>query len=163
VTFAVEVADDRSWACVAAAGACPSGVHVEAVDYRPGAGWIVARVKELASRHVAANVIVRPGSQAGALIPDLVDGGLRVVKATTQDYAQACGMFYDAVVEGSLRHIGQAELDVSVSGAVKRTAGDAFVWDQRKSTLDISPLGACTLAAWGHKTHGAVDVSEAVW
>jgi len=84
------------------------------------------------------------------------------VKASSQDYAQGCGDLYDAVIDQELRHLGQGELDMSVMGAKKRPAADAFVWDRRKST-DITPLAAVTLAFWGHVTHGVVDVSESVW
>jgi hypothetical protein len=42
-------------------------------------------------------------------------------------------------------------------------SADAWVWDRRKSGLDISPLVAVTLAAWAHKAHGAMDILASVW
>jgi hypothetical protein len=164
VTFCVDVAEDRSWASIGAAGeGSGGGLHVEVVDYKAGTGWLVKRIVEVASRHVAANVVIQPNSPAGSMIAELDEAGLRIMKVNTVEYAQACGMFYDAVTDGAIRHIGQPELNFAVNGTIKRPSGDAFVWDRRKSSIDISPLTAVTLAAWGHKTHGAVDVSEAVW
>lgn len=149
VTFAIEVSESRQWACIGAAGEGTSAVHVGSVDYREGTSWIVEKAKELAALRPEAFFVVRPGSEAGALIGDLENAGLKLLKASLQDYAQACGDFTDAVVDQEVRHLGQPALDVSVAGAKKRTSGDASVWDQRKS-LDITPLAAVTLALWGH-------------
>jgi hypothetical protein len=162
VTFALEVAEDRSWAAIGGSGDGASGMHGEVIDYRQGTGWVVSRVVDLTERHISAAVIVRPGSPAGALIQDLVDAGVRVIKASAQEYAQACGMFFDAVVEGQFRHLGQPELDYSVRAAQQKRAGDAWVWDIR-GDAEISPLVAVTLALWGHKVHGGIDITESVW
>jgi hypothetical protein len=137
-------------------------MHGEVIDYRQGTGWVVSRVVDLTERHISAAVIVRPGSPAGALIQDLADAGVRVIKASAQEYAQACGMFFDAVVEGQFRHLGQGELDYSVRAAQQKRAGDAWVWDIR-GDAEISPLVAVTLALWGHKVHGGIDITESVW
>jgi hypothetical protein len=163
VMFGVEVAEDRSWGCIAAAGAGSAGFHGEYVDYRPDTAWIVRRAGELAEKHPSTGFVVRPSSPAGSLIAGLERAGLRVVPASQQDYAQACGDFYDLVNEGEFRHPGQAALDVAVSGAQKKRSADTFVWDLRTPSLDISPLVAVTLATWGFKVHGTVDVSESVW
>jgi hypothetical protein len=60
----------------------------------------------------------------------------------------ACGLASDDVKEGRWRHLGQQELNDAVTGAVKRAVGDRFAWGRRKSTCDISPLEAVTLAAY---------------
>lgn len=148
VTFAIEVAEDRQWSCVAAAGTGPFGMHVESVDYRPGTDWVVPRAVALAAAHRKSRFVVQSEAAAGALITDLKKAGVIVVSASGSDYAHACGDFYDGVVNAEIRHLGQAELDMSAAGAQKKARGDAFVWDRRKS-LDISPLAAVTLAFWG--------------
>lgn len=148
VSFAVEVAEDRSWSCIAAAGKGGLGVHVESVAYQPGTDWVVARAKALSAVHRSSAFVIQPSSAAGALSADFRNAGLTVVDVSAQQYAQACGDLFDAVVNGELKHLAQPELDISVSGAKKKTAGDAFVWDRRRS-LDISPLAAVTLAFWG--------------
>lgn len=162
VTFAVEVSEDRSWSSIAGFGDCADWMHGEVIDYRPDAQWVGRRIAELAGRHVSAAVIIRPGSPAGALIQDLEDRGVRVIKASAQEYAQACGMVYDAVVAGQIRHLSQPELNMSVRHAQRKPAGDAWRWDPRGS-IDITPWIAFTMALWGHKVHGANDITEAVW
>lgn len=149
-SFALEVAEDRSWSCVAAAGRSSDGTMVvDAAEYRPGVDWVVGRLAELARRRRESSVVVQPTSAAGALIADLVAARVRVVQAKAVDYAQACGVFFDLVVSGGLAHLGQPHLDVNVAGAHRRPSSDAWVWDRRRSGLDISPLVAATLAVWG--------------
>jgi hypothetical protein len=52
------------------------------------------------------------------------------------------------VTDGKLLHEGYPELDAAVKGAVAVTVGDRRKWGRWKSTADISPLGAATVAAW---------------
>jgi len=97
------------------------------------------------------------------LIPALTDAQVPVVEMSQLEYAQACGMFYDLVVDGGLRHSGQAAVDASVRGAVKRPSGDSFMWDRRKAGFDLSPLIALTNAAWGFTVHGNTDLWGGVY
>jgi phage terminase large subunit-like protein len=151
--YALEVAEDRKWSCVAAAGDCPSGTYVEYGAYQKGTGWVLPWFKELASRR-RVRVVVQPSSPAGSLIADLEEAQIEVIKASTQDYAQACGDFFDGVVDrGDVRHGGQEALDIAVGSAVTKRSADAWVWDRRNPKTDISPLAAVTLAAWGHRVH----------
>lgn len=169
VMFGLAVAEDRAWAAIVAAGDGPRGLHVELtgddrqLDYRAGTGWVVARLLELTTRHSTSGVVIRPHSPAGSLVAELREAGVRVVEANTPEYAQACGMFYDLAAAGEVTHRDQPALTMAVRGAVKRYSGDAFVWDARKSSIDIAPFEGATLAAWGHKVHAAVDITEAVW
>jgi phage terminase large subunit-like protein len=56
----------------------------------------------------------------------------------------------DAVNAGTLRHLGQASLDIAIRGAVLRTGTDgAVVWSQRNSQTEITALMACTVALGG--------------
>jgi hypothetical protein len=162
-TFAVEVSEDRSWGCIGAAGEGPVGIHVEVGENRRDVGWIVPRAVEIAGKNPHSSFVVQRSSAAGALIPALQDAGVRVLEASVADYVQACGMFFDAVAEKALRHLGQAEVDTAVRGATKRASGDAFKWDRRNPNLDISPLAAETLAYWGHVTNPPVDLWGSVF
>lgn len=150
--YALAVADDREWACVGAAGNNAEGFcHVEYGVYRQGTAWVVDWLADLAARR-SVRVVIRPGSQAGSLIPELVARKVTVEKASAQDYAQACGAFYDSVTgTRDIRHTGQSALEIAVSMAQTRRSADAMVWDQRNPATDISPLEAVTLAAWGFR------------
>lgn len=152
-TYALSVAENREWACAGAAGAFQDGLlHVETGRYSRGTHWVVDFLADLASRR-RIQVVVRPDSPAGSLIPELEQRKVAVVKAPLADYRAACGQLHDSVVDSAtLKHPGHAALDIAVAGAVKRVSGDAWVWDLRTPTTDISPLEAVTLAAWGARS-----------
>lgn len=149
VSLAVDVTPDRSMACLAAAGPRADGkVHVEVVAHDRGTSWLVARTVKVAKAKGVSTVTLEPGSPAGSLAGDFERAGLVVIPVTAREYGQACGKFYDRTVDGTLAHIGQEPLDLAVEGARKRTLGEAWAWDRRTPTVDISPLVAVTLAAW---------------
>lgn len=176
VTFAVDIAEDRSWSCIAAAGRPRSNgpvdetddvtplVHFESADYRLGTDWLVGRCEELAERHISAAFIVQANTHAASLVTDMRNAGLYVIEASGADYAKACGRLFDAVRDGTARHIGQPEMNSAQRGARKKNAGDgSFVWDRRTENVDISPLSAGTLAFWGFLEYGSVDITDSVW
>lgn len=147
--FALDVSEDRAWSSFAAAGrstADPDAVAVEVVDARRGTGWVADRAKDLCARW-GGELLLAKGSPAAALAADLVAAGVPVREVSTEDQAKACGVFYDAVVTGRLHHRGQGVLDVAVAGATQRHMNDTWLWSRRRSSVDISPLVAVTLAA----------------
>jgi hypothetical protein len=64
------------------------------------------------------------------------------------EYGESCGAFVDAVGEGTIRHIGQEELERAIRGAKVRPLVDRWAWSRTRSLVDISPLVAATLALW---------------
>lgn len=152
VAFAVEVNGARSVAAIGVAGAREDGrQHVEVIDHRPGTAWVVGRVTELAEKWRPCAVVVDEKGAAGSLVAPLRDAGVEVLVPTARDVAAAAGRFYDACQPGTgtLRHRGQAELDGAVAAAATRPLGDAWTWDRRKPSSDITSLVAVTLALWG--------------
>lgn len=145
--YGLAVADDRSWACVGAAGAGPQGqTHVEYGKYAASTSWVVEYLADLAARR-SVRVAVRVGSQAASLIDALEGRKVDVTRVSMADYAGFCGNFHDSVTKTrDIRHHSQTALDISVSAAQTRRHGDAFVWEQRNPHTDISPLEAVTLA-----------------
>lgn len=156
VAFAVDTTPERSHTAIGAASRRADGrLHVEVVEHRRGTGWVVPRLLELSGRWSPCAVAVDPGGPAGSLIPDLEAAGIEVLKAGSRDVAQACGGFIDAVrpAEGEppLRHLDDPALNAAIKGARRRDLGDgASAWSRRAAVVDISPLVAVTLAAWGH-------------
>jgi hypothetical protein len=55
-------------------------------------------------------------------------------------------VFFDAVDQRTLRHLGTLEMTTALRGAVKRPLGDAWAWSRKSSSVDICPLVAATLA-----------------
>jgi hypothetical protein len=101
-------------------------------------------------------VVVDPGSPAGSLLVDLAAAGVPTVTVSAREYAQACGMVFDAIADGQVRHLEQPVLNGAVAAARKRVLGDAWAW-ARKTGGDISPLVAVTLSHWGLVKAGQGD------
>lgn len=151
VVFAVDVTPDRSSAVIAVAGYRTDGLlHTEVIFRERGTAWVQGELVRLADRYDPLATVIDPASPAGSLIAEVEQAGVAVTRPTARDAAQACGQFYDAVVHTkSLRHLGQTALDAAVAGAARRTVSDAWCWDRKTLTVDLSPLVAATLAAWG--------------
>lgn len=163
MAFAVEVGPERRTAAIAAAGLRRDGkLHVEVTsdrdgeyDHRPGTEWVVPRLLELVRKWRPCAVVLDPGSHALALVEPVKQAGIEIVEPfTARDAAAACSQFYDACQQRELRHLGQGRLTSAVAGAQTRPLGDQWAWDRRTPSVDISPLTACTLAAWGFNKFG---------
>jgi hypothetical protein len=155
VCFAYDVQPSRESASIGVAGFRPDGqLHVEVVEQRAGTGWVAPRLAELVAAHgTVREGVVYDGSGPGAsLAPEIAEAGVKLHDATAREHAQACGMLFDRVERGTLRHLGTPELVNALRVAVKRPLGDAWAWDRRTTAVDISPLVAVTLAAWGAST-----------
>jgi hypothetical protein len=149
VCFALDVPPDRSAAAVAVCGWRPDRRrHTEIVDHRPGTDWVVGRLTELTRRWAPLPVVLDPAAPAGSLGLDLAAAGVPTDAISTREYGQACGLFYDAVVDAGVAHLDQPVLNAAVNSARKRVLADAWAWTRRTGG-DISPLVAVTLAHWG--------------
>jgi hypothetical protein len=90
---------------------------------------------------------------AASLLPELAEYRIEPVVTGAAQMAQACGAFYDAVVDDvSVRHIGQEPLDAALNAARKRELMDTWAWGRKASSADITPLVSVTLAHWGLAT-----------
>jgi hypothetical protein len=159
--FALEVAWDRSYSAICAAGPRLDGLsHVELIAYQAGTDWVVPWLeKRMRQCHV---VVVDRSAPGGSLLTEMVSAGLRLKIVGTRDHAQACGALYDAVVTEQIRHIGQEPLNVALSAAVTRQLSDVWVWDRKQSPVDISPITAATLALWGTALYPLYDLIDTV-
>ena len=149
IAIAVDVALDLSWSSIAIAGHREDGLlHVEVVQCLPGIAQTVEVLAKMATKHNAP-VWLNPRSEASGLARGLADAGVAVSEIGGLDFMKACVQFRQQVTAGQLRHRNQDVLNVAVSGAAVRAVGDGWVWAGRTSHVDISPLMAVTLAAWG--------------
>lgn len=135
-------------------------------DHRAGTDWVVPRIADLKSRHRIAAIVIDPMSPASILIPAAEKAGLDLTLTNTRDVAQAFGLFLEWVVQGKLVHLGHQNEDLrnAVAGAARREIGDGqYAWSRKSTTIDISPLCAATLAAWGaHKFGRGYNVLHSV-
>jgi hypothetical protein len=104
--------------------------------------------------------VVDGSGPAGSLIPDLEKAGLTVHPVTSRELIDACGGFYDAVLESKIRIRRNPKLDEAAAGAARRRVGDAWAWTRKSAAADISPLVAATLAIWGATHLGGGSVYE---
>lgn len=152
VAIGVDVPPDRSSATVAVAGVREgeSEVSVELFQQGEGTDWVAPALRELLDARGRVPVLVDGSSAAAALEADFRAHRVRAQFLSTRVYAQACGAFFDAVVNGRLRHHGQRDLDraVGVAGQSMKGAG-LWVWKRPDSTHNIAPLCAATLAVHG--------------
>jgi hypothetical protein len=150
VCFAFDVKPDRSAAAIALAGWRADGLsHVQVVDHRAGTAWVPARLAELTQHHASLAVRCDLRGPAASLLGEVQNAGVTVETMNANEFAQGCGLFFDAVDEETVRHTGNPGLLAAVRGAGCRPLGDAWAWSRKSSTVDISPLVACTLALWG--------------
>jgi hypothetical protein len=150
IVLAFDVTPDRGRSAIAVAGKCADGRrHLEVVAHEAGTAWVPDRLDQLKRKHGAVAVVCDVSGPANSLLPDLARLGIDVTTVTTKEHGQACGLLYDAVVEGSVRHLGTEELTAAIDSAIKRHVGDVWLWNRRSSSNDISPLVAVTLALWG--------------
>jgi hypothetical protein len=155
--FALDVAPSRAWAAIGVAGRNASDlVHVEvtgrggAVDHRRGTEWVVPRLLELQGTFPDLRVSVAASSAAEGLKSELEAVGIPVDVVSGRDVQAACGLFFDYASTKRLAHLGQPALDSAVAAAKKRVEDGetAWVWGRKRSTADITPLYAVTLALW---------------
>ena len=146
----VAATPDRTAASIAFAGGGVVELALDANRRRvPVAfGALAADVIRIA-RELDAMVMIDPAGPAGFILPELESAYVPVTKLTGQAMGQACGWLYSAVNDGSFRVRKNPELDSAVAGARQQDKGDVWVWARKDSTVDVSPLEAVTLAAWG--------------
>lgn len=166
VAFAVDVTPDRRWSSIAVAGELESGgVHLEVIEHRPGTGWVAERMRELVERYEPCAVVLDPAGPAGSLIAAFNAVDVDLETPTAREIGQACGQLFDGICgeTPSMWHTGQPELTTALAGAETRPLGDAWAWARKNVTVDISPLVAVTLAAYGFELHGRNSVPLVAW
>lgn len=153
VVFSIDVPPSRDRAYIAAASVRDDGrVHVEVVDQGDLTGWVPARLAELLSRHPGARIVIDGRTAAGAFEEEFKRYRLPVNFVRFQDYARACGLIFDAIRDGQVRHIGQELLDLAVDGVRVKPVGESlWKWIRATPSSDISPLVAVTIAFFGAK------------
>ncbi len=148
VCLAFDVSPDRRTSIVAAGRNEQGHLHVEVIHSGAGTGWVTDRLAALYSKHEVVEIVCDGYGPSAAIARKADDAGIKVHRLDAGQYGIACGAFADAVGESSLRHLGQGELAAAIRGAKARPLVDRWAWSRTKSSVDISPLVAGTLAVW---------------
>lgn len=152
LVMAVDVNPLRTCASISVAGYREDGkFHVETIENRAsGVAWVVPRIREIAEKQGIRTVVIDTGGPAGALFDDLNRlRGIKVKAIGARDVANSAGKFFDAVMNGDLRHLSQPSLNISVTNASRRKIGDAFGFSRNNNAVDLTPLVSCSFALWG--------------
>jgi hypothetical protein len=151
VAFGIDVSPSRSSAAIAAAYILDDETwRVEVVRTGLGTDWIVPWLSDPARVVQPLVTALDAGGPAGSLVQDLVAARVRpLLKCSAADLKAACGQFYDGIMSGSLKHLGDPVLTEALAGAERRQLLDAWAWSRKDSGADITPLVAATLAAYG--------------
>lgn len=148
--IAVDVAPDRSHAAVGFAGLREDGRwHVEMDEHKEGVSWVAAYVAEKLAKNRVRAVVIDGSSPAFTVVEDLLKRKIRPTVMSARDVAQAFGMFYDGITDGSVLHTAQPQLNLALANARKRELAGGFAWSRKNSVSDITPIVACTFALWG--------------
>jgi hypothetical protein len=160
VALGVDTSWDRSTTYIALASTRSDGLaHIEVIARRAGTDWVASWLTdpERSPEVRAAQVAIQArGAPASSLLPELAEAKVRVKEWAGSALGVGTGEFYDrvraAIGEGSssaeLRHLDQPVLNLAAATAATRPAGDAWLWDRRKSPTDAAPLIAATAALW---------------
>jgi hypothetical protein len=169
VALAFDVDPDRAWASIGSVGQRADGKwHGELLERRPGTDWVLDRLADLAKTGKPLAVLYQAGSQAASLVAEAKNLKIRRLEAVSLgEVAEACGMLFDAIDQGTFKRGRSAALDAAVDGAEDKRRVDAWVWDRRDSTADITPLMVVTIALWAamsrkKKRAGVVDLAAAL-
>lgn len=164
VAFGFDVTPMRDVGTVAVASYTDDDlIHIEIVDRRAGTDWLMPRLKQLRNRWDPLDVNYDSSSQAASVAGTDPSQKRHLNALNRRDYMQACGEFYEAIIDGVIVHTGQDELTEAVE-ASRRSKGNSDLWNWTRddTSKDISPLVAATLA-YRALTAGAREQSENEW
>ncbi len=170
VAFALHVNLLRTHAAIAYAGRREDGLmQVGIVDYRPGVSWVLGRVNTLKERWGPVAIGVDTKSEnllldlakAGITPPEDDDHPVRgdLALPGPADVAAAFGLIVDTCRREELRHLDEQPLNLAVAGAGTRPLAGGLAWDH-KSSVEVSPLVAATLALWAYEVRAHLVVHE---
>lgn len=162
----LDVTPDRRSASIGVAGpGSKDGRTLIITKTKPGSAWVVPALEKIRAKRDIYEVALHPGSQAGILIPALIQADIEYELLTSTELGQACAAFQVAVSEGSIEHAGQPELNAAVGNAITRrtSSGEVELWDRRDSAIDISPLIAGSTAAYRWAKQGEYQTEDSIY
>lgn len=144
----LDAAPDLMSAAVGMAGWREDGRrHWQVLEHQLGSAWVVPYFEGLRDQGVKFGPVgVDPNAPAGALIGPLRTAGFEVEEVTGRELVQAWGSFRSAVKDDQGRHIGQETVRQAIKDAKTAPSGDTDRFSRKRSSGDICPLVAVTLA-----------------
>lgn len=155
LTIAIDVPPGRKTASVSLSGQRADGRwHVELDEERKGVDWVIPWVKSRTEKNRLHAVVADEMSGLVEKRRDrhyLIGTDILVTLAAAEgrDMAIACAKYYDGIMDGSVFHTDQPQVNVALSVATKRPLQGAWAWNRKDVTSNISPIVSETLALWG--------------
>ena len=155
LTLAIDVPPGRKSASVSLAGRRADGRwSVELDEERKGVDWVTQWVQDASKKNRLHAVVADEMSGLVEKRRDryyLVGTDILVTLAAAEgrDMAIACAKFYDGIMDHSVFHTDQLQVNVALSVASKRPLAGAWAWNRKDVTSNISPIVSETLALWG--------------
>ena len=152
IVFAVEIAGNRESASIALLSyRSDELVHAEIVENRVGTSWVGTRLAELQKRWNPLATVAIAGGHVDSLVPSWKRDGARVKLIKFTEYVQACGVIFDWITQGKLRHLDDPILNAAIDGVRQTFTRDnaAWYWSRKSSEVDITSLVALTVAVAG--------------
>jgi phage terminase large subunit-like protein len=162
LTIAIDVPPNRANASIALGGQRADGLwHVEMDNERKGVDWVIPWVVDRASKNRLHAVVCDEMSGLVEKRRDrhyLIGTDILVTLAAAEgrDMAIACAKFYDAVLDKTLKHTDQTQVNVALSVARKRPLAGGWAWNRKDVASDITPIVAETLALWGAQNDNVI-------
>ena len=148
IWLAVDVAPARTVASISLAQRLEDGrTALVLLERRTGVTWAADYIAGVVERRNVLAVAVDGKGASASLIDPLKQREVPVVEMNTKDVTNACGRFYDAVLEKRIVHLNDPAINSALGGAAKRSLLGAWAWTP-KSNDDITPLVAITYALW---------------
>jgi len=155
LTIAIDVPPGRQTASVSFSGLRADGRwHVELDEERGGVDWVISWVKTYTEKNrlhavVADEMCGLVETRKGRHYLIGTDIVVTLAAAEGRDMAIGCAKYYDAIMDGSLFHTDQPQVNVALSVATKRPLQGGWAWNRKDATSNISPMVSQTLALWG--------------
>lgn len=162
LTLAIDVPPGRKTATVSLAGQRPdSAWHVELDEERGGVDWVIPWVKARTEKNRLHAVVA---DEMSGLVEKrngrhfLIGTDILVTLAAAEgrDMAIACAKYYDGIMDRTVWHTDQPQVNVALSVATKRPLQGAWAWNRKDATSNISPVVSQTLALWGAQNDNVV-------
>lgn len=145
VVLAVHVGQFRESAAIGVAADGAAGKTLVMVFCGEGVGWVANKVADLVASRNIFEVCLSTGEARG-LAGDLTKLGVEFKKLNEQDIAASCSAFQAAVLDGTVVHAGQRELDTAVGSAKTRRMGSSETWE--RDTKPALVAAAAALHQW---------------
>jgi len=166
LSLAIDVPPNRGISSVSLAGLRADGRwHVELDDSRKGVDWVIPWVVSRASKNRLHAVVVDEMSGLVERRRDrnyLIGTDILVTLAAAEgrDMAIACAKFYDGVMDRSVIHTDQPQVNVALSLARKRPLAGGWAWNRKDAASDITPVVSHTLALGGAQNDNVLRPSR---